>query len=165
MQKYPNLANQVITAALLYVFVALLGCRPRLPANWQKDIPDVYAGDQSGFREVIEFKSDGIFNHQVFFGGSSIHSESGKWRVPSGEKELVLEPFTQFYNRMDRAFSTNGVKFAFSYFSPRPDGRSFTVISEAVDDRFLLVRQGSSVTNQHKVQLDTPTNALGVPGR
>jgi hypothetical protein len=148
-QRYSKSANQVITAGLLYVSVSLLGCSPQLPANWQKDIPGVYAGDQSGFREVIEFKSDGTFNHQVFFGGGLIHSESGKWRVPSGEKELVLEPFTQFYHRMDRAFSTNGVKFAFSPFWPLPDGRSFSVISASVDDKFLLVRgAGGSVTNR-----------------
>ena len=153
IQKYSRSANQVITAVLLYVSVALLGCSPQLPANWQKDIPGVYAGDQSGFREVIEFKSDGTFNHQVFFGGSLIHSASGKWRVPSGEKELVLEPFTQFYNQMERAFSTNGVKFAFSYLSPRPDGGSVPMLSESVDDKFLLVKQVSSVTNQLKAEL------------
>ncbi len=140
IQKYPKSIIQVIRALLLSGVVALLGCSPRLPANWQKDIPGVYVGNQSGFQEMIEFKSDGTFTHEVLHNGSSIHSESGKWRVPPGEHKLILEPFTEFFNRMTGAFSTNGVKYAFCHFWPLPDGKSFNMITGSVDNEFRLVR-------------------------
>ena len=141
--------KQVIVILVLSVAVALSGCAPPLPATWQKDIPGVYAGDQSGFREVIEFKQDGTFHHQVFRDSKSIHSESGKWRVPPGERKLFLEPFTEFYHPMGRKFSATGESIALYYFFPLPDGKSFNMISASASYEFWLEREVSGSLKNH----------------
>jgi len=121
--------------------LALSGCAPPLPATWQNDIPGVYEGELSGFREAIEFKADGTFHHQVFQDKKAIHSESGKWSVPSGKKKLVLEPFTEFYDAMARKFSSDGNRFGHYYYWPMPDGKSFNMITASVEYEFRLVRK------------------------
>ena len=141
--------NQLMVMMLLGVALAFLSCRPRLPATWQNDVPGVYAGDQSGFREVIEFKADGTFHHQVFRDSKPIHLESGKWRVPPGKRTLVLEPFTEFYHAMTREFSADGKSFELYYFSPLPDGKSFNMIASGAEYEFRLVREANESVKHH----------------
>jgi len=147
--RFSKPMNQVIGVLVVSGIAALSGCAPPLPETWQNDIPGVYRGELPGLREVIEFKADGTFHHQVFRNSKAIHSESGKWSVPPGDKKLVLEPFTEFYDAMARNFSAEGNRFGHYFFWPLPDGKSFRMISAGADYEFRLVRQESGSGKNH----------------
>jgi hypothetical protein len=130
--------------AILFVgFLLWIGCSAynTLPADWDKDIPGIYEGAFAPYKEVMQFNNDGTFGHEVFEGDKNIYSESGKWSVTSGQYIIHLSAFTQFYDPMNRTFTTNASVFVSYQFSPLPDGKKFFKISADVEFHFCLVRK------------------------
>jgi hypothetical protein len=123
------------------ICLLLSGCYQTLPPNWSKDLPGLYEGKQSGFREVIDFKPDGTFYHEVFLNESSLAVESGTWAIPQNQFLVELKPFKQFYDPINNAFSTTNGNFGFYEFRPLPDGKTFSNISASVDFKYVLVRK------------------------
>jgi hypothetical protein len=137
-----QLSVQKMSALLVLSIVApLSGCYQTLPATWGKDVPGLYEGRHSGFREVLELRSDGSFHHELFKGDQSIFAESGKWTAPPGEFIIKLDAFTQFYDPVAQKFSSEGRSFVAYQFGPLRDGKSFTKISASVDFEYCLVRK------------------------
>lgn len=120
-----------LRAVLIFASLQMFtGCSPNLPSGWQKDVPGIYEGSHSGFREVVEFKPDGTFRHEVWNDAQSIHAASGKWSVVSNQAKLLLQPFTEFYHPMKKTFSPKGDTMAHYYYWPVPDGRSFAISAD-----------------------------------
>jgi len=118
------------------------GCAPDLPSTWEEDIPGVFEGERSGFRERIVFNADGTYKHEVYNDTNLIHSETGKWTVKKGC--IVVIQFTQFYDSMERQFTNQvGARFLTYQYAALPDGKgSFNQISTAGSDyEFRLLRQ------------------------
>lgn len=134
------------TARLVLVLVAfsLIGCGAyhSLPANWDRDLPGVYEGTASSFREWMEFLTNGTFRHQVFEADRLLIMETGKWSVVIGQFAVNLDRFGQFYNPMSRTFSNTVADFASYEFWPLPDGKTFSKISADVNFEFVLSRTG-----------------------
>lgn len=133
--------NRLSTLLIVTGLQMFTGCSPSLPSDWQKDIPGIYEGIHSGFREIIEFKPDGTFRHEVWKEDRSIHAESGKWSVVSNQAKFVLQPFTEFYHPIKKTFSLKGDTAALYYYWPVPDGRSFAMISADTEYEYRLGRK------------------------
>ena len=135
--------HELLRRATIITALALIccGCTPALPETWQNHIPGRYKGARDAFFEVIEFEVNGTFRHQVFQNDKSIHVESGKWSVRSGERRIILEPFTQFYDPATQAFSTKGKPFTSYSYSPVPDGKSFYMITVGLEYGHHLARE------------------------
>ena len=132
-----------VTGLLSIVVGCLSGCGAyhNLPANWHKDLPGIYEGTSSTFREAVEFKPDGTFRHEVFDANRSLLSESGKWSTSPGQFVVELNHFTQFYDPMTERFSRTGQEFGSYEFFPLPDGKTFTKISAHVEYKYTLKRK------------------------
>jgi len=132
-----------IAAVLVRAAFSLAGCGAyhNLPANWHQDLPGIYEGTSSTFRETVEFKRDGTFRHDVFEAGRSVRSESGKWSTSPGRFVVDLDHFTQFYDPMSDKFSGTGKEFVSYQLRPLPDGNTFNKISASVEFKYTLTRK------------------------
>ena len=122
---------------------SLAGCGAyhSLPANWDQDLPGIYEGTSSTFRETLELKPDGNFRHQVFEADRSLCNESGKWSTLRGRFVVDLDDFTQFYDPMTDKFSGTGMPFSSYELGPLPDGKTFDKISASADFKYTLTRK------------------------
>ena len=148
-----------LQTAILWLLLAasclLTGCGGycSLPENWYRDLPGLYEGVSDSFRETVEFKPDGTFNHEVFESGHQLLAESGKWNIPPRTCEVSLDHFTEYYNRQYRKFSRESSDYRSYYFhpletSPRYNGKSFNIISADREYRFTLKRKTAATTAQ-----------------
>jgi len=101
----------------------------------------VYEGGKLSFREVVELRPDGTFNHELFDGVRSIYSESGRWSIPPGRYEIRVDSFTEFYDRLARNFAAQAKKYVAYQFFPLPEGKTFRKISACVDFEYCLLRK------------------------
>ena len=134
------------TILFLLALLALIGCGAyhSLPANWDKDLPGIYEGRSSSFRETVEFKPDGTFHHKVILNDQGLVDEMGKWSTTAGRYVVDLDRFTQFYDPVARKFSNAGKEFGSYEFFPLPDGKTFYKISANVDFDYVLTRKTPS---------------------
>jgi len=135
--------RMAVTALLVVAVFSLAGCGAyhSLPANWHQDLPGIYEGTSSTFREIVEFKRDGTFRHEVFEAGRSLCSESGKWSTSQGRFVADLNHFTQFYDPMTDKFSGTGKEFGSYELGPLPDGKTFSKISASVEFKYTLTKK------------------------
>lgn len=134
----------LLEAGLLILGVFLLaGCDAyhSLPANWHQNLPGIYEGISPSFRETVELKSDGTFQHEVSLAGRAVVRESGKWSTAPGRYVVDLDRFTQFYDPVTKKFSETGKEFTSYELRPLPDGKTFSKISASVDFDYTLARK------------------------
>jgi hypothetical protein len=129
--------------AILALAIVFSGCS--LPADWDKQIPGAYAGSKGQLTEEISFEPSGAYIHTLRNGTNVIKTERGQWKPSQDKFEIWLNPstskdFTQFYDPMADALSTNGKPFFEYVYFPilRRDG--FDKISASVDYKFTLNR-------------------------
>lgn len=137
--RWRNLCNTKILSVVIIPLFA--GCYQTLPPSWQGEVPGIYEGGRSGFREVVEFRTGGIVHHEVYDGEVMIVKESSKWSVSQGSYSITVDSFTQFYDPTTRKFSSAGAAFVGYEYLPLPDGKTFTKISASVDFDFCLIRK------------------------
>jgi hypothetical protein len=83
--------------------------------NWRVSIPGNYEGVSMDYREVLEFRIDGTFNHRGYSGNDQLFDEKGRWVASTNAVEIELTPdakFTELYNPRTLRFSPSREKFA-----------------------------------------------------
>lgn len=131
------------------ICIALCGCSGGdiPPHGWDTKFPGVYVGNQSGFKEVVQFNRDNTFTHAVYHGTNQLHSGTGMWRFDSALKRIKLSEFFEFYDPMNNSFSTTpNVFYSYEFFPVSNAGR-FDKISADVDRRYCLTRTMDGVGN------------------
>jgi hypothetical protein len=147
--------------ALLILTIFLVGCSAyhSLPTDWSKQIPGRYEGAHGSLKEVMSFEVGGKYAHQILDGTNTVVEETGSWNVPAGRYEIVLTPtgsFTEFYDPLNRTFSTQSNPAIGYTFRPLPDGKKFSKISASTKFEFCLVRVTKSQAGDESTSGDSP---------
>lgn len=148
--------------------LAVAGCSENgATVRWETTVPGVYEGSESGFRETVDFRTNGEFRHEVFIDERSVLAESGKWSFDNETGAVSVEPFTSFFDRFSRKTVRLGVKHTSDALFVMRYGSAANTISPSVDFEFCLIRKKATVPNEQEgrqtsgsvTNITPPTNA------
>jgi hypothetical protein len=153
--------NTISAVAIQVIVTFLIGCSAyhSLPVDWSKQIPGRYEGIHGNLKEVMIFEVGGAYTHQILDGTNTVIAEGGSWNVPAGEYKIMLTPtgsFTEFYDPLNRTFSTQDNRTASYTYWPLPDGKKFSKISASPGYEFCLVRVTKSQADGEIPSEDSP---------
>jgi len=122
----------------------LAGCDAVTNVEWAKTVPGIYEGAESGFKERVDLRSDGSFQHTVSYDGKQLVGEAGKWSFDVHSGAVRVGPFTAVWDQESRKLTTNvtawttGALFVMRY------GHAAERISPSADFSYQLRKQTNS---------------------